>query len=268
MGSLILCHDKRAKQPYEISRIHLRIYTIEELCYYVCNNLYLIDHTVMNRQLCEWISSELGLHKLADKLRDELAKSCSEEQFVLTLLGGSYIYAQSEINKIQGILENLQNQKEVEKIKFKGDTLLGSGEYSAAVLVYQSLVNGKWDDSAGKAFYGRVYGCLGTAYGKLFLYEEAANAYKEGYYLCEEPDMLKAYLYCCYQAYPRTEYTKMLSGNPLFLSAGAVLKKEMKEIHEQLDPDVPDEMLEEWKSEYRRLDSHKGMGQESSLAKR
>ena len=134
-----------------------------------------------------------------------------------------------------------------------GDTLLESGEYSAAVLVYQSLVNApQRDESAGKAFYGRVYGCLGSAYGRLFLYEEAANAYKEGYYLCEEPDMLKAYLYCCYQAYSRTEYTKMLSGNPLFLSMGSVLKEELKETHAQMDRDIPDEMLEEWKNEYRK----------------
>ena len=77
MGSLILCHNKRAQQPYEIGRIHLRIYTIEELCYYVCNNLYLIDHTIMNRQLCEWISTELHLDALAEKLREELSKNCS-----------------------------------------------------------------------------------------------------------------------------------------------------------------------------------------------
>ena len=58
MGSLILCHKKRAKQPYMITRVHIRIYTIEELCYYICNNLYLIDYTLMNRQLCEWIREE------------------------------------------------------------------------------------------------------------------------------------------------------------------------------------------------------------------
>ena len=48
MGSLILCHKKRAKRPFEISRVHMRIYTIEELCYYICNNLYLIDYTIVN----------------------------------------------------------------------------------------------------------------------------------------------------------------------------------------------------------------------------
>ena len=38
MGSLILCHKKRAKRPFEISRVHMRIYTIEELCYYIKEN--------------------------------------------------------------------------------------------------------------------------------------------------------------------------------------------------------------------------------------
>lgn len=60
MGSLILCYKKKAKQPYEITRIHRKIYTIEELCYYLCNNLYLIDYTIMNEQLCDWLEEELS----------------------------------------------------------------------------------------------------------------------------------------------------------------------------------------------------------------
>ena len=104
MGSLILCHNKRARQPYEIARIHMRIYTIEELCYYICNNLYLIDYTMVNRQLCNWIDRELELPKLAERLRDELRQNCTMEQFVLTILRESTIYATGDINKIQGIL--------------------------------------------------------------------------------------------------------------------------------------------------------------------
>ena len=69
MGSLILCHRKRAKQPYEITRVHRKIYTIEELCYYICNNLYLIDYTMINHQMCDWIERELELSDLAGRLR-------------------------------------------------------------------------------------------------------------------------------------------------------------------------------------------------------
>ena len=76
MGSLILCHKKRARQPYVISRVHMKIYTIEELCYYICNNLYLIDYTIINQQLCDWIGRELDMEELSEHLREELRKNC------------------------------------------------------------------------------------------------------------------------------------------------------------------------------------------------
>ena len=70
MGNLILCHDRHAAHPYEITRIHSRIFTIEELCYYLCNNLYLIDYTIMNEQLCDWLDEELGMEELAAAFED------------------------------------------------------------------------------------------------------------------------------------------------------------------------------------------------------
>ena len=79
MGSLILCHKKRAKRPFEISRVHMRIYTIEELCYYICNNLY---------------------PELSSELRRLLRENGSMEEFVLTILKESNIYAAAEIHKM------------------------------------------------------------------------------------------------------------------------------------------------------------------------
>ena len=94
-----------------ITRVHIRIYTIEELCYYICNNLYLIDYTLMNRQLCEWIREELHMWELADQLLGQMEKNCTAEQFVLTILEKSNVYSPGEINKVQNMLEKLQNQK-------------------------------------------------------------------------------------------------------------------------------------------------------------
>ena len=82
---------------------------------------------------------------------------------------------------------------------------------------------------------------MGAAYGHQFLYKEAAKAYQEAYKICEQPDMLKAYLYSCYRALPHEEYIKLLSGNPVLL----------------IGLDIPEEKLEEWKKEYRRIDKHR-----------
>ena len=79
MGNLVLCHEQHAAHPYEISRIHCKIYTIEELCYYLCNNLYLIDYTIMNEQLCNWLDEELGLSALSEQLREMMQMHGSVE---------------------------------------------------------------------------------------------------------------------------------------------------------------------------------------------
>ena len=88
MSSLILCHKKKAKNAYEIARIHRKIYTIEELCYYLCNHLYLIDYTLMNESLCDWIRDELELSELSDKLCILVEENSSIEQFIMTILTG------------------------------------------------------------------------------------------------------------------------------------------------------------------------------------
>lgn len=254
MGSLILCHKKRAKHPYEIARIHMHIYTIEELCYYFCNNLYLVDYTIANRQLCDWLDEELELDELAAELRNLLEQNASIEQFLLTVLSHASIYSAAEITKIHNVLEHLKNQNEVEREKYKADNLLSSGEIASAILVYQAIVNKEWDDSIGREFYGRVYGCLGAAYGRMFLYEEAADMYEKGFEICQSPAMLKAYLYCCFRYLPEAQYVKMLSKEPVYLSLDAELKEELKQAEEQADLDIAEEAYEQWKREYRRTD--------------
>ena len=104
MGSLILCHDKHATHPYEITRIHCKIFTLEELCYYLCNNLYLIDYTIMNQQLLSWLEEELEMTELAGQLRDVIRLKGSVEKFVLTILKASKIYREPDMIRIQNVL--------------------------------------------------------------------------------------------------------------------------------------------------------------------
>ena len=179
MGSLILCHRKKAKHPYEITRIHMHIYTIEELCYYFCNNLYLIDYTIINKScVTGWKRNWNQTISLQNSGYCQI-RTAQTRQFLLTVLSHAAIYSAAEITKIHNVLEHLKNQNEVEREKYKADNLLNSGETASAILVYQSIVNKDWDESIGKEFYSKVYSCLGAAYGKMFLYEEAAHMYDE-----------------------------------------------------------------------------------------
>ena len=81
MAGYILCQTQVASQPYLIENIQMNIYSIEELCYYLYNNIYLTDQTIMNEGLCRWVENELGLSSLARKLRGHTGKFDGIEDF-------------------------------------------------------------------------------------------------------------------------------------------------------------------------------------------
>ena len=253
MGSIILCHKKKAKRPYEISRVNCRIYTIEELCYYLCNHLYLIDYTIMNEQLCDWLEEELDLVELASNLRQCLNQHGSVEQFVVAILAHSSIYTTGELKQIQTVLEKLRNQKPIEKQKYKADNLLKGGAVKQAILIYQSIIHGEPDESVDRKFYGRVYGCLGAAYGRLFLYKEAAKMYEAGFQICEEESMLKAYIYACYRYMSQEEYGAFLQKSRVYQEMDICIKEEISEIDSKMKYSLEEDTLEQWKEQYRRM---------------
>ena len=252
MGSLVLCHERHATHPYEITRIHCKIFTIEELCYYLCNNLYLIDYTIMNEQLCVWLDEELGMGKLAGQLRDVIRLHGSIEKFVLTILKDSRIYRDTEMIRIQNVLERLRNQKDIERQKYKGDNLLESGEIEEAILVYQAILNQEKDESVDAKFYGRIYAGLGAAYGRLFLYQESARMFDRAYQICEDPNLLKPYLYASYKYMSLEEYHILLSKHENYVEINARMRQEMEDIRNGMQLELNDVLLEKWKRQYRR----------------
>ena len=207
----------------------------------------------MNEQLCDWLEEELELTELAQHLRQSLKQHGSVEQFVLTILAYASIYTPTELRRIQNVLEHLKNQKEIERKKYKADNLLESGAIKPAILIYQSIVHGVHDDSVDGKFYGKVYGCLGAAYGRMFLYEEAAKMYEAAFQICEEDSMRKAYLYCCKKFMNEQTYKNLLANNKLYQLVDEELESEIEEVQNHSKPVWNEDMLSEWKEQYRRL---------------
>ena len=253
MSSLILCHKKKARRAYEIARIHRRIYTIEELCYYLCNHLYLVDYTIMNEKLCDWLNEELELSELSDNLRGMLEQNASMEQFIVTILTYSSIYTTAELSQIQDILDKLKNQRPIEKQKYKADNLLESGSVKSAIIAYQEIIHGERDESIDGQFYGKVYGCLGAAYGRLFLYEEAAKMYEAAFQICEEKTMLKAYIYACRKYMNGEEYMELLQKSQIYQAVDSELADEIAEMEGRIKVLQYEDTLENWKNQYRRI---------------
>ena len=58
MAGVILSRSKYSDKPYYISNMSINIYSMEELCYYIYNNIYLIGTDLLEPGLISYIDTE------------------------------------------------------------------------------------------------------------------------------------------------------------------------------------------------------------------
>ena len=112
MSGYILCQTKRAKLPYFIENISTNVYSIEELCYYLYNNLYLIDSSLINQKLCTWIEEELELPKLAAKLRPYIGRDAGLEEILYPVFKEINYLAYEELRSLNARIETRNAEAE------------------------------------------------------------------------------------------------------------------------------------------------------------
>lgn len=204
MSGYILCQVKRAKLPYYIENISTNIYSIEELCFYLYNNIYLLDSTIINEELCFWIRDELGLKKLAQKLYGLLDDEVKVGDFILPIFKEINYLSLEEFRKLNQQIQKLAQEPEVLRQKLKGDYLMEHGKYVNAIKVYQKALFEKQEkkseeqDQLGGQFIGGIYHNMGCAYARLFQMEEAISCFSTAYEHLRTMTSIKSYLYAIY----------------------------------------------------------------------
>lgn len=250
MGSFILCHEKKAKEPYYIISIRKNIYTLEELCFFLSHHLYLADEQFLQEPLFGWMEQELFMTELAKTLRSLQEQYASVSQLIMEILKESGIYTAGELEQIRDALTKLRNLKSVEKQKLKADNLLMSQEIGQAIAIYRNILYGEVDESVEKSFYGQVYAALGAAYGRMLLYEEAAGMYEAAYQICEKKWMLQAYLYACKKYMEPSVYQELLHRSELYVTLDELnAEKERSYMSEYAE--VSKREIHAWKQAYR-----------------
>ena len=86
MGRVILCETRPAKTSYIFPNTKIEVFSYEELCYYIYNNIALISEEYIGVPLFIWIRNELGLSELADVLYKLKEKETSDLTDLLTAI--------------------------------------------------------------------------------------------------------------------------------------------------------------------------------------
>lgn len=178
MSGMILCRSEYSKVPYYIEGADINVYSIEEISYFLYHDIYLVGADFFCEELFAFIEKNIKEPELADRLRRLKARGAELSESVLTVLGYVDFYSEDEIAGISSLLDRLDTQNPLERMKARADSYLQNRRYIRAISGYEGILNGRKDASLGDVFYGNLWHNMGTAYAALFNFESAEDCFE------------------------------------------------------------------------------------------
>ena len=209
MSGYILCQTKKAERPYFIENISTNIYSVEELCYYLYHNLYLIDKTIINEELCIWIGEELNLPGLAAKIRQFLGQDIHVDDVIYPVFKEINYLTYEELKALNSRLVLISKESADMRQKQKGDSLMENGMYVNAIRVYQKLLEKESKDVSGE-MRERIFHNQGCAYSYLFQMDKALECFFMAWRENRSEKALKVYLLAYRSVHSQEEFEKRL----------------------------------------------------------
>lgn len=200
MGKLIQCSSRLAKRPYYFHLTDTRVYSIEEVCYYMHKNIYIMQGEVFDPGFALWLRDELDMPETADKMENMIKNHADLKDIVVTLCCSCDYYDEAEINQMIQIMEDTDHLPARDKLKIQADNELRCEHYERAAGIYQAILRSDDMLQASPSEYGPVYHNIGVAYGCLGEYHKAAESFLHAYEKNQQEESLKSYLFALHLA--------------------------------------------------------------------
>ncbi|MCR4890969.1 MAG: hypothetical protein K5989_02105 [Lachnospiraceae bacterium] len=181
------CVGQRASVPYLIKDAGIGIYSAEELCYYIRENIFMLDRDFFTDDLLSFMRKELILPELEDKLSHIIQYGGSFSDLVEELFNTVSFVSRSELGTIQRALSVSDKLGAYEKLRIKGDFLMKCGRPAAAVLSYRKAIDGM-DEKKMPRETARIYHNIGVAFASLFLFDLSACNFEKAFSLCPDTE--------------------------------------------------------------------------------
>ena len=230
MNRPILCIGTYAREPYHIEKAGQNVYCIEELCYCIVNNAFLLDEDSFDQKLFDWIDKECSLVKLADELRGMAMKKCSIASLAGTILDYVGYNTRKEVDRTEEILRANAGMDVYKKKLARADFLMKNNRYSAAFKEYEFLLTNTPD--IDRELRGRIEHNEGVMYARLFLFDRAAEMFKRAFEHNREHETYLQYLAALRMSLSDKEYISFIADNEEAYEASLELEKRMNEASE------------------------------------
>lgn len=189
-----MCQGTMAAEPFVFSLTNTRVYTIEEMSYYLYRNIYSIYEDILDDILISWVKEQLNMDDLADKLINLKHNQNNLKDIVVTILCSNDYYTEEEINQLVVTIDHIMNLPLLQRYKIKADNYLKYGMYTNALTEYRTIFGHEDIKKLSEEEYGNLVHNQAIAMLHITSYLEAARKFKEAYNLNHNKESLHEYL--------------------------------------------------------------------------
>lgn len=260
MGKLILCSGSRTKRPYVFQNGGIRVYSIEELCYYIGSQIYFIDEDTFSYEMIDWIKTELGLVSRAEKLKLMKDRQADVKTLLAAALCSADYYTEQEIKQLIKVIDELNGMSPIKKSCLRADNYLKSHRYNEAAGEYEQVLNSKDSGNMTPEEYGDILHNLAVARLHTKGLYEASELFQQAYLRNRREESLRQYLYTLYLG----NHKKQFLDRAEEYQVSPELVEEIRRTMEQLEEQAQDcesmselKLLKQWRTEGRITEYHK-----------
>lgn len=260
-----------AKVPYCVPGIERNVYCVEELCYCIRENAFLLDLTFLDDGLLDWLGRECGLLELSRALYPMVHRKGSLSSFATAILKYVGLYDEGAVQETEQVLKQGAGLSAIEKRKAQVDHLVGKKKYSEALKGYDALLE-KWQEqsAAGAALpapstLSAIWHNRGVALAGLMNYERAAECFLRALELDGAPESRAGYLAAVRMGMPEDEYVTFIAEHGELYQDSLELEKKLEQ-SAALWEQQPDYLLLYNRRERRESDRVKYLEESGHLA--
>lgn len=230
MGRVYLCLGKSAEVPYYFERARAHVWNVEELCYFVRENAWLLEPALLEPALMDWVEKQCGLPELAGQLTAALREELPVQAFVSTLFSYTGYCSKEDVEQVEKILRINENAGALERAKARGDYFLESKKYMLAMREYEELLQGL--TGMEPSFLGKVYHNCGVACAQLFWFDRAAQLFEKAWQLLRTSESAQQFLTAKRFELGEQGYVDFLADYPDFYQDSLALEEKIQEVED------------------------------------
>lgn len=194
MGRVILCETQSAETSYIFPNTKIEVFSYEELCFYIYNNIALISEEYMDVHMFNWIENGLKLPMLAAQLKAVKEKESADlTDLLTTILTYREFYTVPEVKEFIYQMERMKGLTPPQFRKMQADGFLRYRKYLKAASIYDEILE-QYPDMHNDNLLGAIYHNKAVALAHNFELKEAMEAYLKAYELTQNSRSIFEYL--------------------------------------------------------------------------